>query len=555
MKTFKYGSLALAVMLTACGGGSSSSGGGGSSGTATKTETGVFTDSAVEGIHYQTSPGNKRGTTTALGEYDYVEGDMVVFSIGDTALPAVTATGRVTPADMADGNDADVVINVLRLLQTLDDDDNPDNGISINQQTRDDFIGKDVEVNQPAASFEAEAEAAIGDTLVTAEDAEAHFIASQQADLRGSWIFVEPDGESSNGLGPNGEEVNVLTFMDYGRYVVAHKYGNDDQGPATVEWGDYDWDPGTGAVTFEVMGNSDGNGGLCGNDSVCSDTLRLVGGELLLGSEAGAETPFQPVQDSGNDYVGAWYLPEGLGFNVLTILDGKHYVVAHSDNAEAYEGNALVAASSEWGTYSIINGLFKVTGVEEETDGPGGLYDASSDGEAGASASIEATAYGDLNMAFEEEDSITFGRIGRFAVDLEDLAGNTRSAVVEREEDGFFEGMMIDFSIDLVGESDKVNIYLNEDGTGTLTFSPGTEDEAPSTIDAPWTALDSGTLVFTETMSDGSTGSWRLAPVKNRNSDSVIVDFRHVDGGTESLLGFFISDVANPVSENEVLAQ
>ena len=216
MKTFKYGSLALAVMLTACGGGSSSSGGGGSSGTATKTETGVFTDSAVEGIHYQTSPGNKRGTTTALGEYDYVEGDMVVFSIGDTALPAVTATGRVTPADMADGNDADVVINVLRLLQTLDDDDNPDNGISINQQTRDDFIGKDVEVNQPAASFEAEAEAAIGDTLVTVEDAEAHFIASQQGDLRGSWIFVEPDGESSNGHGPNGEEVNVLTFMDLG---------------------------------------------------------------------------------------------------------------------------------------------------------------------------------------------------------------------------------------------------------------------------------------------------------------------------------------------------
>ena len=140
-------------------------------------------------------------------------------------------------------------------------------------------------------------------------------------------------------------------------------------------------------------------------------------------------------------------------------------------------------------------------------------------------------------------------------MELEDLAGNASTVVVERETDGFLEEEADHFSIDLVGENDKANISLNADGTGTMTFSPGTGGGESSTIDAPWQATTSGTLVFTETMSDESTGSWTLAPIKSSNSDSVIVDFRHIDGTTESLLGFFVSDVANPVGEGEVLPQ
>ena len=113
MKTCQYGALALAVTLTACGGGGSSSGGNGSTEPEAPSKTGVFTDSAVAGIQYQTQPGNKSGQTNAFGEYDYVEGDTVTFRIGDTQLPAVTATGRVTPADMADGNDAYFTKNTL----------------------------------------------------------------------------------------------------------------------------------------------------------------------------------------------------------------------------------------------------------------------------------------------------------------------------------------------------------------------------------------------------------------------------------------------------------
>ncbi len=549
MKTFQYGALALAVTLTACGGGGSSSDGGGSAEPAAPSKTGVFTDSAVAGIQYQTQPGNKSGKTNALGEYDYVEGDTVIFSIGDTELPAVTATGRVTPADMAEGNDADVVTNVLRLLQTLDDDGNPDNGITISQQTLDSFVGKDVEVNQPAGAFETEAQTAIGETLVTEEEAEAHFAASQQADLRGSWLFVDDYGR------------NVLSFLDYDRYIIAHSNADDgDQEAATAEWGTYTWDPVSGDLTLTVSGESDNSGGLS-DLSGETVTLQLADSEFVLtvteelsdDQFVDNTVTFTAIESSTNPLVGAWYLAEeGGAFNVLTILDDSNYTIAHNANEESYEGASPIEVSSEWGTYSTSGGAFTISSVEAETDGPGGLYDADSPN---ALESYEQQPWGDLAFTHADDGSFSFSRIGRFAVELEDLAGNASTVIVEREEDGFFEGMEIDFSIDLVGENDKANISLSEDGTGTMTFSPGTEEEAPSTIDAPWEATTSGTLVFTETMPDESTGSWTLAPIKSSNSDAVIVDFRHVDGTTESLLGFFVSDVANPVGEGEVLPQ
>ena len=134
-------------------------------------------------------------------------------------------------------------------------------------------------------------------------------------------------------------------------------------------------------------------------------------------------------------------------------------------------------------------------------------------------------------------------------MELRDLVGNRSVAVVERSEQGFEEGMSADFTIELVGEGDSADVSLNGDGSGTMTFSPGTQDQETSTIDAPWTTTDSGTLRFTESLDDESTGSWTM--VKVNNGKDVLVDFRHVDGTTESLLGFFISDFvlpAEPVS-------
>ncbi|MCG7198373.1 hypothetical protein MD273_01410 [Marinobacter pelagius] len=550
MKVFKFGSLALALALSACGGdnGSASSSAQTDDTAAPEdTKTGVFTDSAVANIQYQTE--TQSGFTNALGEYEYVEGETVTFSIGGIELPPVPATGRVTPADMtAVESSTDQLTNILRLLQSLDEDGNPDNGITITAETHTALENALLVVDQPAAEFEAqfanEVATTVSKTLISAEEAEAHFYASQKADLRGSWVFVEPAGESSNGQGPDGEEVNVLTFLDGGTYILAHKYGNDDQGAATAEWGTYTWDPATGALTVTVLGESEGGeGGLCPGLAVdvgdCTETVQLVGDELHFGSEAAAATPFQSIEDAGNPYVGAWYLPEGEGFNVLTILDDSHYVIAHNANGEVYAGDDLVAVSSEWGTYSVASGSFQVTGVEKETDGPGGLYDASGTG--GVSAASEVTAYGDLQLEPSGDAMIALRKVGRFSVELSDLAGNTSSIIVERTGDRFANGVSKAFEFDLVGENDAAEVTLESNATGSVTYLADNE----STLIDAWSVNAAGTLAYEETNpADSSTGSWVFAPIKTGDGKEwALVDFRHIDGTTESLLGFYISEL------------
>lgn len=542
MKAYKMCPLALAVALTACGGGSSS--GGSSTPLPANTETGIFTDSAVVGIKYQTEPGGKSGETSPLGEYDYVEGDTVTFRIGGVALPAVTASGRVTPNDMADSTQPDQVTNILRLLQSLDEDGNPDNGITISEVTHTALENAAVSVQQAAADFETQYESEIKPQtetdLVSEEQAVSHFADSQQADLRGSWIFVEPS-ESSSGKGPNGEEINVLTFLDGGRYIVAHKYGNDDQTAASAEWGTYVWDPASGAITFTVEGESDGGGGL----SDGPDTVRLEGDALYLGSAEDDDVAFQAVKSANLSYVGAWHLQEEDAFNVLTILDDNHYVVAHNNNAEVYTGNTtLVPVSSEWGTYSIAAGNFSVTGVEFETDGPGGLYDASNTDAAGLDATVMATNYGDLQFAADEE-GFAFRRVGRFPVALSDLDGNQRTIIVERTDGVFAEDQAKTFEYELVGEDDVAQVSLQASGSGSVTFSPDTEDEETSSIEAWTVESGTGTLEYSETIpEDQSRGHWVFAPVRSGDGkEMALVDFRHIDGSTESVLGFFLTEL------------
>jgi hypothetical protein len=94
--------------------------------------TGVFVDSAVEGIFYETA--TQSGTTNSLGEYNYLSGETVTFSIGAIVLGAAPASGVVTPLSIVpDAVSADnlQVNNIVRFLLSLDSDGDPDNGISI----------------------------------------------------------------------------------------------------------------------------------------------------------------------------------------------------------------------------------------------------------------------------------------------------------------------------------------------------------------------------------------------------------------------------------------
>jgi cyanophycinase len=94
---------------------------------------GQFIDSPVENIRYATSSGLS-GTTDANGTFQYAEGDTIKFSLGKIELGEGRASPTVTPIDLVPGA-TDLahpdVVKILQVLQTLDDDGTPGNGIRI----------------------------------------------------------------------------------------------------------------------------------------------------------------------------------------------------------------------------------------------------------------------------------------------------------------------------------------------------------------------------------------------------------------------------------------
>jgi hypothetical protein len=93
---------------------------------------GIFTDSAVEGITFKTE--TRSGETDSHGRFTYVPGETVTFSIGGIILGTTTGKPVITPVDLVTGaqNENDpAVTNITRFLITLDEDNDPDNGITI----------------------------------------------------------------------------------------------------------------------------------------------------------------------------------------------------------------------------------------------------------------------------------------------------------------------------------------------------------------------------------------------------------------------------------------
>lgn len=132
----------VSALLVGCGGGSSSSPGS----VAPVPLIGVFLDSPVEGLRYISK--SHQGITNSKGEFSYLEGEQVSFYIGSSFLGSTVGATQVTPFDLQDAEpitdpselmDAlqgdpspfTRAINILRLLQSVDDDQKPENGIRI----------------------------------------------------------------------------------------------------------------------------------------------------------------------------------------------------------------------------------------------------------------------------------------------------------------------------------------------------------------------------------------------------------------------------------------
>lgn len=289
----------------------------------------------MQGLHYETTPSGLSGSTSAKGEYQYVEGDTVTFSIGSLQFPSVTAKGIVTPLDLAKTNNAthQIAVNIAALLQSLDTDGNAENGININYAIAS-AQASALNFDLPYASFAAlsgvthlTANSGSSTKMLVAEaSASAHLQASinklNSADIIGTW-YAE-----------SGSAKYVLFILNSSQYTILSY-----EGGATIETGIYSWDKATSFLTLnhkELAGSNASHRVANGNTlSVNQNTLTTTG--------PNGTTVFSKLTNSGNALIGGWV----RGSSVIAFTE-KYYF--HGQTGPADRAGHTGA---EYGTYNF----------------------------------------------------------------------------------------------------------------------------------------------------------------------------------------------------------
>ncbi|NOY66799.1 MAG: hypothetical protein GXP13_05250, partial [Gammaproteobacteria bacterium] len=147
----------LMILLTACGGGGSGGGGVQNPGSDPAISVSQLIDGPTSGLDFVS--GAQSGITDSLGLYLYEINGTITFKVGDIVLGSADPTGKslLTPIDMIAGAVDETnqsVTNILRFLQTIDDDANHDNGIVITAAVRLLAVNQTIDFDQSASAFE-----------------------------------------------------------------------------------------------------------------------------------------------------------------------------------------------------------------------------------------------------------------------------------------------------------------------------------------------------------------------------------------------------------------
>jgi len=352
--------------MSACGGGGNS----GTSSTST-TKTGALVDSAVSNIHYQTA--TQSGTTNASGEFTYKKGETVTFSIGDLKFPAVSAGAVVTPVSMAGATSItdQRASNIARLLQSLDQDGNPNNGISIPDGAA--AAAASVNFNVDASTFGADAavtnlvanSGSSTTSLISAADAEAH-------------VTTTLDGLSTGIVGvwkiTNGAAFKYLVLLKDHTFLYAENDLTVKEPQNGLEAGTYSYDASTGNITFKLSyddnapGTDSGVGDI--GTPVVLDAVPSAGNTILTSTDVGLS--FNAVNFSSSassPIVGAWEVKNtSTGeFEFLLLMPDGTFLYAENDPTVSSPQNGL-----EVGTYTYDSSTSKATfNISYDDNAPG----------------------------------------------------------------------------------------------------------------------------------------------------------------------------------------
>lgn len=129
---------------------------------------GKFIDAKVEGLSYKCSSGSS-GLTDSNGFFTCYEDNSIVFSIGNYEFNPVTLDTIITPYTLFPSS-IDSAINLARLLQSIDSDQDPTNSTITINKTLESLLPQDLDFS--SSNFESYVENSLGIKLVSAYDAQ-----------------------------------------------------------------------------------------------------------------------------------------------------------------------------------------------------------------------------------------------------------------------------------------------------------------------------------------------------------------------------------------------
>ena len=286
---------------------------------------GHFIDSPVAGLRVETP--TYEGMTDVDAAFDYFPGEEVAVDLGRHHLGSTIADHKISPLDLVDGSDTDDVriINIARLLQSLDVDAEPRGGIAITPEVVAAFeesmvywglesldFSNSIEIEnvidrtvQNAAALDPPLNLA----MVSAEDAKAHLDETLNNSMFRKNVSKTPELGSSKAKmnivnvwmparAANGEPTTVEYFDETGNLIRTE----DQAKPIIVTYTDED--PVTGAPdTWVAVSRDDGRTWKRKNLSRSGDrsSYELPDGEPFYG-----ETKKPVFQSQGNKILVAW---------------------------------------------------------------------------------------------------------------------------------------------------------------------------------------------------------------------------------------------------------
>lgn len=339
----------IVPLFAACGGG------GGDSPTPVDTtpppvvEMGVFIDSPVQGLTYQ-SGSEAAGTTDANGMFDYTVGETLSFSVGGVQLGTLPdGKSLITPNDFGAAAE-----NIARLLQTLDADGEHINGIDLTAAaTALENMELDASAfTSDAITFETTIQPVLdtalgaGAVLIDADTALANLAAALDstfdvAELAGTVLIIDLPSENDTGIAvfdplvdPNDSGSSVTMFM------LSDTIAEGGDGTTTV----MDWSVGADGI-LSVVDPFDG--------SVI--TIEKVGGSLGIIS-------IQLTQGS-EELVGSFLVPANGVAMDLTGDNGRSF------DATDASGTTLITFFPDGDVSVVENGLVFIDDWSLDTSG------------------------------------------------------------------------------------------------------------------------------------------------------------------------------------------